>query len=688
MVAAVLEGPIPNVECSLPVVVRVIVRHMSASPSELKWTKISCSACGSVSFQGDWWGWYEELDAALLDRSLFLEDRMLVPAAKSQVALMRKRLAQLLTDRYEEADEGEETDEDDLDELDIEPSWSTLQFQSLEAEIKCESCGLELTPEHFAGASEPSSDWTELCWLRRPEGWAITPALKAPRILLRRSGRAAARKIRGVGACPICCSERVALRFARLATRVSSGKFSGRVIINDDTFGELIDCFRIDYIDEKFGDFWRWSQSPDMNEELLFLSCSKGCFDVQFEEPSQIPAILLAVLAHFEAAQPVPAEDRLKDLILKMALEVSAPKYLSEQARAFIAQWTVKPIGPLTSRARSKKPVSVDDLRSSTLSLFEKAVDLSGVLPRGHEGGAQVGSAVDAFAVAPATISVPASRAAMPAQVSSSAASESISDTGSKCRSVHEWADVLVDAPNPSIITDSSIRERISATGLPGRVKDRTTGIEMVLISPGKYTRGASPGESDADDDDERPAHEVVITKAFYMGVYEVTQEEWQKLMGRNPSEFKGNRLPVEMVSWNDTQQFIQKSGGLRLPTEGEWEYACRAGTTGPRYGELDAIGWYDGNSGRKSHPVGGKQANGFGLHDMLGNVWEWCSDWYGSYNSSEQRDPVGPSSGQYRVCRGGSWSNFDRICRASLRANDAPADGSNNLGFRVARTP
>jgi formylglycine-generating enzyme required for sulfatase activity len=674
-------------ECSLPVVVRVIVRHMSASPSELKWTKISCSACGSVSFQGDWWGWYEELDAALLDRSLFLEDRLLVPAAKSQVALMRKRLAQLLTDRYEEADEGEETDEDDLDELDIEPSWSTRQFQSLEAEVKCQSCGLELTPEHFAGASEPSGDWTELCWLRRPEGWAITPALKAPRILLRRSGRAAARKIRGVGACPICCSERVALRFARLATRAASGKFSGRVIINDDTFGELIDCFRIDYIDEKFGDFWRWSQSPDMNEELLFLSCNKGCFDVQFEEPSQIPAILLAVLAHFEAAQPVPAVDRLKDLILKMALEVSAPKYLSEQARAFIAQWTVKPIGPLTSRARTKKPVSMDDLRSSTLSLFEKAVDLSGVVPRGHEGGAQVGSAVDAFAVAPATIGVPASRAAMPAQVSSSAASEPIPDTGSKGRSVHEWADVLVDAPNPSIITDSSIRERISVTGLPWRVRDRTTGIEMVVIPPGKYMRGASPGESDADDD-ERPAHEVVITKAFYMGVYEVTQGEWQKLMGNNPSYFRGDRLPVEEVSWEDAHEFLRKSNGLRLPTEGEWEYACRADTRSSRHGELDAIAWHGRNSRNMTHAVGSQLANGYGLHDTLGNVWEWCADWYGSYNSSEQRDPAGPSSGEYRVCRGGSWYGDDWGCRASYRFSFAPAGRLDSLGFRVARTP
>jgi formylglycine-generating enzyme required for sulfatase activity len=231
------------------------------------------------------------------------------------------------------------------------------------------------------------------------------------------------------------------------------------------------------------------------------------------------------------------------------------------------------------------------------------------------------------------------------------------------------------------------MRDRISATGLPWRVKDRTTGIEMVLIPPGKYMRGASAGDSEAYDD-ERPSHEVVITNAFYIGVYEVTQGEWQNLMGNNPSSFKGDRSPVETVSWEETQEFLSKSKGLRLPTEGEWEYACRGDTTGPRYGDLDAIGWYEGNSGSMSHPVGGKQANWFGLHDMLGNVWEWCSDWYGSYTSSEQRDPSGPSSAQYRVFRGGSWDDVGRGCRASYRNFDAPADRDDILGFRVARTP
>jgi formylglycine-generating enzyme required for sulfatase activity len=255
--------------------------------------------------------------------------------------------------------------------------------------------------------------------------------------------------------------------------------------------------------------------------------------------------------------------------------------------------------------------------------------------------------------------------------------------TGGVCA----WSEVLVSAPNPSIITDSSIRERISATGLPWRVKDRTTGIEMVLIPAGKYRRGASAGDSDAYVD-ERPSHDVVITKAFYMGVYEVAQGEWQKLMGNNPSRFQGDLLPVEKVSWEETQEFLRQSNGLRLPTEGEWEYACRGGTTSSRYGELAAIAWYERNSGDRTHAVGGKLANGYGLHDMLGNVNEWCSDWYGSYDSSEQRDPLGPSSGQYRVCRGGSWNLFVRHCRASNRNSNPPANRYYNLGFRVARTP
>jgi formylglycine-generating enzyme required for sulfatase activity len=296
-------------------------------------------------------------------------------------------------------------------------------------------------------------------------------------------------------------------------------------------------------------------------------------------------------------------------------------------------------------------------------------------------------ASMDSFAAALDAIGAPAARVAAPSPINSPASPAPVLHTTPKRHQVQEWADVLVEAPDPKIVTDQALRERLSGTGLPWRVKDRTTGIELVLVPAGKYMRGASPGDSEAYRDEREP-HEVLITKSFYLGVYEVTQSEWQKLMGSNPSHFKGARLPVENVSWNDTQEFLGKSKGLRLPTEGEWEYACRARTSGSRYGELDQVAWYGSNSGNTLHPVGGKQANIFGLYDMLGNVYEWCSDWYGDYGPKSQVDPSGPSSGGSRVCRGGSWSNYGRFCRASCRYSLARADRYNDLGFRVARTP
>jgi len=252
---------------------------------------------------------------------------------------------------------------------------------------------------------------------------------------------------------------------------------------------------------------------------------------------------------------------------------------------------------------------------------------------------------------------------------------------------VAAWADVLELEPKASVIADAEIRARISDTGLPWKVRDRKTGIELVLIPPGKYQRG-TPVDDNVAYDDERPAHEVTISQAFYMGVTEVTQSEWSGVMGSNPSSFTGGRLPVERVSWEDIQPFLQKSSGLRLPTEGEWEYACRAGTTVSRYGELGDVAWYGDNSNGQTHDVGGKRANPFGLHDMLGNVNEWCSDWYGDYSSASQTDPQGPSTEGSRVLRGGSWTNYDWYCRASFRDSDAPALRFDDIGFRVARTP
>ena len=181
------------------------------------------------------------------------------------------------------------------------------------------------------------------------------------------------------------------------------------------------------------------------------------------------------------------------------------------------------------------------------------------------------------------------------------------------------------------------------------------------------------------------------------MKKYEVTQGEWESVMGANPSDVKdcGPRCPVEQVSWFDAEEFIRRLNGresgkghrYRLPTEAEWEYAARAGTTGARYGELDEIARYDGNSGGRTHPVGEKQANAWGLHDMLGNVSEWTADWYGGYPSSLVTDPHGPSTGLNRVGRGGSWGDGARHVRSAGRGIAWPSGRSGILGFRLVRT-
>ena len=225
-------------------------------------------------------------------------------------------------------------------------------------------------------------------------------------------------------------------------------------------------------------------------------------------------------------------------------------------------------------------------------------------------------------------------------------------------------------------------------------IQDEITGMKLVYIPAGCFMMGSPPGEKDRDDD-EGPVHEVCVD-GFWMGKYEVTQGQWQKIMGENPANFqKGDKYPVEQVSWEDVQKFItqlkKRSGKeYRLPTEAEWEYAARAGASYKYSGgdDLDAVAWYDGNSGNTTHPVGQKKANAFGVYDMSGNVWEWCADWYDDYASSPQDNPTGPDSGTYRVIRGGSWYDTPRDARCSVRLGDVPVYRNYFIGFRVVFSP
>ena len=220
-------------------------------------------------------------------------------------------------------------------------------------------------------------------------------------------------------------------------------------------------------------------------------------------------------------------------------------------------------------------------------------------------------------------------------------------------------------------------------------------GMKFKLIPAGTFTMGDASG-----DDDETP-HEVTLTKPFKMGVHEVTQDQYEQVMGVNPSDFKGANNPVEMVSWEEAVEFCRrlselpaekKAGNVyRLPTEAEWEYACRAGTTtmysfGDDESKLGACDWYWENSGTKTHPVGGKKPNAWGLYDMHGNVLEWCQDWQGDYPSGSVTDPSGAASGSYRVFRGGCWYDAAVYCRSAYRRGDEPSGRySGDFGFRVS---
>lgn len=221
-------------------------------------------------------------------------------------------------------------------------------------------------------------------------------------------------------------------------------------------------------------------------------------------------------------------------------------------------------------------------------------------------------------------------------------------------------------------------------------------GMKLVYIpptGPDGFLMG-SPATEVRRSRDERQ-HRVILTRGFWMGTTEVIQKQWKAVMGNNPSCFKGDDLPVERVSWNDAVEFCEKLSlkegkHYRLPTEAEWEYACRAGTTGPYAGtgRLEDMGWYRDNSNRRTHPVGTKKANAWGLYDMHGNVWEWCNDWYDDYPAGTVTDPPGPRTGTCRVLRGGAWSSNATGCETGSRFNYSPSLVSSNVGFRCARIP
>lgn len=280
----------------------------------------------------------------------------------------------------------------------------------------------------------------------------------------------------------------------------------------------------------------------------------------------------------------------------------------------------------------------------------------------------------------------------------------------------------LADASTPAIgqtQSGSSATLNKPVGTVPGSPWTSPSGIDFVYIRPGTFIMG-SPGSESGPDDKDETQHRVTLTKGYWLGKYEVTQGQWQAVMGTTlqqqrdkaypswPLAGEGRDHPTYYVSWEDCQEFIKKlcekegvpQGTYRLPTEAEWEYACRAGTTGPfHYGDsLDASqANFDGNfpygSGmegeyrQKTTPAGSFRPNSWGLYDMHGNIWEWCQDWYGQYPTKSVADPAGPGSGSFRVLRGGCWNNDAMGCRSADRVKAEPGFRYYYVGFRLLRT-
>ncbi len=259
------------------------------------------------------------------------------------------------------------------------------------------------------------------------------------------------------------------------------------------------------------------------------------------------------------------------------------------------------------------------------------------------------------------------------------------------------WLKLSLNVSAPAIVA-SPVQPIVAPLKKPANFTEMLNGVplEMIYVPGGEFMMGSPKGEGS---DSERPKHKVVVP-ALHVGKYQITQAQWKAVMeGKNPSNFKGGDLPVEQVNWHDAKAFCQKVKKLtgkdyRLPSEAEWEYACRAGTTGDYAGDLENMAWYDGNAKGTTHPVGEKDPNGFGLYDMHGNVWEWCEDvWHENYQKAPTDGSAWLSGGDSsrRVLRGGSWGNASRDCRSALRISDAPGYRSDYSGFRLvvgSRTP
>jgi formylglycine-generating enzyme required for sulfatase activity len=250
-----------------------------------------------------------------------------------------------------------------------------------------------------------------------------------------------------------------------------------------------------------------------------------------------------------------------------------------------------------------------------------------------------------------------------------------------------------------AIIFASSIRSAPPTTGANHTLADLA--LELIWIKPGSFRMGSPPDEPHRHKA-EGPAQTVTLSQGFWLGKTEVTQAQYEAFTSTNPSRFvdAGKTAPVDRVSWLNATEFCQKltareraagrlPDGYRytLPTEAQWEYAYRAGTTEDYPGHPEAMGWYDQNSGEKTHPVAQKEPNTWGFYDMGGNILEWCADWYGDYPRTVRTDPAGPDSGHFRIARGGSWRMPIHVTRSAARGGGSPARIDYTLGFRLALT-